>query len=96
MTSSAPQPAAKDQSTTQLQFGTQNLSVEELVAMSLPVENPNDAYEDYRWDGKLIRVYDSQPTTLSDGATISLDSMIIKITDFGLGTYLFEGNNTDR
>jgi hypothetical protein len=69
-------------------FGSQNLSVEELVAMSLPVEDPSDAYEDYRWDGKLVRVYDSQPLTLSDGATISFDSMIVKIADFGLGTYL--------
>jgi serine/threonine protein kinase len=69
-------------------FGTQDLSVEELVAMSLPVEDPSDAYEDYRWDGKLVRVYDSQPITLSDGATISPDSMIVKIADFGLGTSL--------
>lgn len=66
-------------------FGAQNLSIEQLLAMSLPVEDSSDAYEDYRYDGKMVRVYDSQPITLPDGATISFDSMNVKIGDFGHG-----------
>lgn len=63
------------------------MSVQQLLSMSVAVDDPNDAYQEYRYNGKLFRICDSQPITLPDGATISLDSMNVKIADFGHGSH---------
>ena len=66
-------------------FGSHDISILNLLAMSVPVEDPAGAYGEYQYNRKLVRIYDSQPITFADGVEISFDTLNVKIADFGAG-----------
>jgi len=68
-------------------FGSPNLPVEEICAISAVVDDPEDAYDEYEYDGKSIKIYDSQPIALADGE-FAIDEIKVKISDFGIGLIL--------
>ena len=70
-------------------FGSTNLPVEQICVLSAVVDDPEDAYDEYEYDGKLVKIYDSQPMALADGEFV-IDEIKVKISDFGAATFAEE------
>jgi len=77
-------------------FSLTNATVEQLVAKSVPAEDP----ETYFYETKVIyreedckkeRIYISQPLSFADQNLFVLQVMSVKITDFGCGSSIFDG-----
>lgn len=68
-----------------LGFDPTNTTVEQLVAKSAPVEDPESYFDERKVDSKTERIYISEPLSFADGDPFILENMSVKIADFGCG-----------
>jgi hypothetical protein len=78
-----------------LGFDSTPLTVKELLAKDKAFSiygDPAETYSEYNvGDGVMVRVYLSQPICLfSDGDSLPLDDLVVKIADFGKGILIFD------
>jgi hypothetical protein len=70
-------------------LGATNITIDQLLAKSVPVEDPETYFDERKVDSRKERIYISQPLSLADGESFILKDMSTKLTDFGLGSFCF-------
>jgi serine/threonine protein kinase len=69
-----------------LSLGSTHMTVKELLSKSGPVEDPERYFYERKVGSEWKRIYNSQPLSTPDGDLFFVNTIVVKIADFGLGS----------
>jgi serine/threonine protein kinase len=71
-------------------FDRTRVTVDQLIANTVKVEDPETYFDERKVDSRTERIYISEPLSFADGGSFILEDMSVKIADFGCGSFICE------